>query len=248
MLELLVVIIILFTFLPFVVLGLNQGAFHRGNRRKYSPKHMEKLENSPLKGKRVIFLGGAVTYGSTSNGISFVEFLEKRDGILTVKEAVTGTTMVDGKNSYITRMKTISPKIAADAFVCQLPVRDASKQLPLGEISKSRNMQDFDTTTITGAMEYIIAYAKATWNCPVIFYTSPHFVSKDYDIMVNRLLELEKKWDISVIDCWNDNEMQLLTREEQRLYMADAIHPTMAGYGRWWMPKFERDLIECLNL
>ena len=65
-----------------------------------------------------------------------------------------------------------------DAFVCQLSTNDASKEMPMGELSSSENLEDFDTQTITGAMEYIIVYAKQTWNCPVIFYTGTKYDSK----------------------------------------------------------------------
>ena len=74
----------------------------------------DKTKN-PLFGKTVIFLGSSVTYGSASGGISFADFLQKEDGIVSVKEAVSGTTLVDGDNtSYIARMKTIDKNLKAD--------------------------------------------------------------------------------------------------------------------------------------
>lgn len=248
MLKILVVIIVIFTLMPFLMLGLGHGVLRRGNRKKYGVAQTETLKNSPLAGKTIIFLGSAVTYGSASGGESFVEFLAKRDGILPIKEAVPGTTLVDGKRSYIARMKAIASVRAADAFVCQLSTNDASRQIPLGVISKGFDLSEFDTGTVTGAMEYIIAYAKATWNCPVIFYTSPRYVSREYGVMVNRLLELEKKWKIGVLDMWDDHEMYLVTRKERMLYMVDSIHPTRAGYRDWWTPKFENYLVDYLKL
>ena len=79
-----------------------------------------------------------------SKGVSFADFLEKTDGIIAIKEAVSGTTLVDIKeNSYVSRMKTIDKNIKADAFVCQLSTNDATKEMPLGEISKSYDINDF---------------------------------------------------------------------------------------------------------
>ena len=44
----------------------------------------------------------------------------------------------------------------------------------MGEVSSSQNKDDYDYSTVIGAMEYIIAYAKEKWNCPVIFYINPY--------------------------------------------------------------------------
>ena len=40
-----------------------------------------------LGGKRIIFLGSSVTYGACAMGQSFIEALEKKDGIIAIKEA-----------------------------------------------------------------------------------------------------------------------------------------------------------------
>ena len=198
-----------------------------------------------LKGKTVIFLGSSVTYGSASGGVSFADFLEKEDGIISVKEAVSGTTLVDGdSSSYVSRMKTISKSIRADAFVCQLSTNDASLKKPLGKISDSSDISDFDTQTVAGAIEYIIAYARKTWNCPVIFYTGTRYNSEIYSEMVNLLLEIQNKWQIGVLDLWNSEEMNAVSKEDYDYYMANGIHPNSEGYRRWWTPQFRKYLAE----
>lgn len=224
---------------------------HKGNTDAYSLENTPALEQSPLQGKTMIFLGSSVTYGSSSNGVSFVEYMEKRDGILPVKEAIGGSTLVDktvnGKESYIARMKKIDPNINVDTFVCQLSTNDATKKLPLGEISDSFSLQDFDTQTVAGAIEYVIAYARETWNCPVIFYTGTRYNSARYGEMVELLLEIQKKWDIGVIDLWNDAEMNAVSKADYDLYMVNGIHPSRAGYRDWWTPKFEEYLATYLQ-
>ena len=62
--------------------------------------------------------------------------------------------------------------------------------------------------------------------------------------MVNRLLELQEKYGIGVLDLWTDADFNDLTNEQRALYMADAIHPTQAGYLEWWTPVIEKDLYE----
>ena len=221
------------------------GVFNEGNYGKYSLKNTEAVSDSPISGKTIIFLGSSVTFGYGSLGVSFADFLEKSDGITAIKEAVSGTTLVDVKNnSYVSRIKTIDKNIQADAFVCQLSTNDATKEMPLGETSDSFNADDFDTQTIAGAIEFIIAYANETWNCPVVFYTQSKYDSEHYAKMVDLLYEIQKKWDITIIDFWNDAEINSITNDERKIYLVDHIDPTKAGYKEWWLPKFQECLYE----
>ena len=110
-----------------------------------------------LAGKTVLFLGSSVTYGSAANGESFADMLADY-GCNVVKEAVSGTTLVDtGADSYVSRMKTMDKALNADLFVCQLSTNDASQGKPLGALDGAK-----DTSTIAGAIEHIIDYVKQT--------------------------------------------------------------------------------------
>lgn len=240
-------ILLVVIFIAGIYVGNIYGFFNRGNYGKYSLENTATVENSPINGKTVIFLGSSVTYGYGSMGVSFADFLEKSDGICAVKEAVSGTTLVDVKDSsYVSRMKTIDKNINADVFVCQLSTNDATKEMPLGKISESYGVDDFDTKTVAGAIEYIIAYVQNTWNCPVVFYTQAKYDSDHYAKMVDLLIEIQKKWDITVIDLWNDVDFNNITEEQRKIYLIDHIHPTKAGYKEWWLPKFKEVLYEII--
>lgn len=245
--------IILSVFLALIIIaggyvGNMLGIFNEGNYGEYSLKNTQALSDSPIIGKTVIFLGSSVTFGYGSFGVSFADFLEKTDGIIAIKEAVSGTTLVDVKSSsYVSRMKTIDKNIKADAFVCQLSTNDATKEMPLGEITDGYNKNDFDTHTVAGAIEYIVAYAKETWNCPVVFFTQSKYDSEHYAKMVELLLEIQKKWDVTVIDFWNNEEINSITDEQKSLYLVDHIHPTKAGYKEWWLPEFRKCLYEIIK-
>ncbi len=236
------VIALLAGVVAFIVLK-NQGVFSAGNDEKYSVAQTEVYEGSPIEGKTVIFLGSSVTYGATSKGESFADYLEKRDKIIAVKEAVSGTTLVDsGENSYVSRLKTIDTEIKADAFICQLSTNDATKKKPLGEVAEGFDIESFDTQTVAGAIEYIIAYARETWDCPVVFYTGTKYDSERYEQMVLLLYKIADKWGIDLIDLWGDEDMNNVTPEKYSLYMVNGIHPSRAGYQLWWTPKFEEYL------
>jgi len=214
-----------------------------GNAAVYDVEAVAENPDSPLRGKTILFLGSSVTEGFASCGVTFVEYLEKMDGITPIKEAKGGTTLVSlDDTSYIPRMKTMDTTIRADAFICQLSTNDATKELPLGKVSDSIDRADFDTSTVAGAIEYIISYASETWNCPVIFYTGTRYDSENYGAMVALLLEIQKKWDCGVIDLWNDDTLNAISEEDRKLYMLDGIHPTKAGYLYWWTPVFREYL------
>ena len=220
-----------------------------GNAEIYRPENVAPVENSPLSGMNLCFLGSSVTLGATSLETSFAEYIAVRNNCTYVKEAVSGTTLADNdKTSYIQRMlHNIDPNAQFDAFICQLSTNDASSAIPLGEISSSRNLEDFDTKTVLGALEYIIVYADTTWHCPVVFYTGTQYDSPAYGKMVEQLLKLQEKYEIGVIDLWNDAEMNQVSEEDYKLYMFDGIHPTQAGYLNWWTPKMEAYLYDYLG-
>lgn len=230
---------------PFAKLHNMKTAGLPGNADIYLPQNIPSLENSPLNGKHLVFLGSSVTYGSASKGISFADYISARNGCIITKEAVSGTTLVDeGSASYISRLKKLDTKMTVDLFVCQLSTNDATQGKPLGTVSNSTNLADFDIQTVAGAIEYIIAYADVTWGCPVVFYTNPRYDSNEYAEMVTLLQKIADKWNIPIIDMWNDNDFCAITSEQNDLYMADSIHPTRAGYLEWWTPYMEQVLYQ----
>lgn len=196
--------------------------------------------------KRIIFLGSSVTYGSAAGGVSFADIICEKNGYEMIKEAVSGTTLVDSEElSYISRLRKINCD-SADLFICQLSTNDASLGKPLGIISDSREMKDFDTNTVAGAIEYILAYVTDKWHCPMTFYTGTKYDSEEYSKMVFLLDEIAKKWNIPLIDLWNEPSFNSVSKEEYSKYMNDPIHPTLLGYKEWWSPYIEKCIMEMM--
>lgn len=198
------------------------------------------------KDKRIMFLGSSVTYGTASNGTAMAEILAEKYGYICIKEAVPGTTLVDdGELSYVKRMqKAEYRKTEIDLFICQLSTNDATRNMPLGSVTAKDNRKSFDTSVVAGAIEYIISYVKETWGCPTVFYTGTRYESTSYANMVDLLYKIKDKWNIGIIDLWNDEEMNSVAKTEYARFMQDPIHPTEAGYREWWIPKFEKYLSE----
>lgn len=220
----------------------------------YGKETVENKEESdpkdPLSGLNIVWLGSSVTYGMQSGGYSMADAIEDgHQATECYKYAISGTTLVnEDPTSYVSRLQEISPQMEIDLFVVQLSTNDASMKKPLGTISDSKKIEDFDDTTITGAMEKIIAYIKQTWDCPIVFYTGTYYDDQEYSKMVDSLLQLQDKWDIGVVDLWDNEEMTALYGSDQyQEYMADDVHPTRKGYVEWWTPVFENYLSEYMS-
>ncbi len=91
-----------------------------------------------LKNKNLLFLGSSVTYGSASQGCSFVDIIRDSCGANCIKEAVSGTTLADiNEESYVSRLKAVDTNIKIDLFICQLSTNDASKKIEISKIKEA---------------------------------------------------------------------------------------------------------------
>ena len=231
-------------------LSISVKVITAGNASEYSVENTETVENSPVKGNTYFWLGSSVTYGAESEGETMAEFFAKKWSCTSVKEAVSGTTLsTKAPNSYVERFEKYlnSPEKAdhLDGFICQLSTNDTRYPDDLGIIMPDfiTGADAFDVSTTFGAMEYILSKVKETWNCPVYFYTNPYYSNNAYPQMVEGLMKIAAKWDVTVIDLYHDEEFNSISEAERALYMSDSIHPTKAGYREWWLPEFEAALI-----
>lgn len=247
------------------------------NGNKFYAQNVQKAEFSMLSDKTFYWLGSSVTYGASSGGESMADFLAAKTGAVCRKDAVSGTTIFDdgatentGIKSYTRRLtnSTVFKKDEhVDAFICQISTNDAisyrlEKRGYVTDISIT-DKEDFDLATTMGGVEYIIAYAAETWNCPVYFYSGSYFgdvgsgetrTNKDpsgtaYAKLVEDVKVAIDKWqnlgyEVDVIDMFNDKDFNATVSDEYYKWCTgDPIHPKRAGYLNWWMPYFEQYLI-----
>lgn len=190
-----------------------------------------------------ILIGTASAAVATSAWIAFCGYQWSWESFTRLHDIKTA-----GLPPRVSLLPTISAReTAADLFVCQLSTNDATQKKDLGNVSESFDRGDFDTKTVAGAIEYIISYAKEIWGGPVVFYTNPQYNSPGYAAMVELLGAIQQKWDIAVIDMWNDADFNAITQEQRELYLADAIHPNKAVYLKWWMPYMENAIYEVIG-
>ena len=213
------------------------------------PVKEEADPSDPLSGRTILWLGSSVTYGQQASGYSMADLIaETHPATNCPKYAISGTTLVDEtSSSYVSRMKHIDKDIDADLFIVQLSTNDATNNKPLGELAEGFDKDTFDTKTIYGAMEYIIAYAKETWGCPVMFYSGSYYESEAYGKMVEAMHAVQEKWGIECVDLYCVDEMtEMYNNDQWKAYMADGIHPRKIGYVEWWGPYFEESLTNAM--
>lgn len=225
----------------------NTMAYREGNRQIYSPDNVSYDINSPLNGKKIAFLGSSITYGAMSYGISFVEYLQAKDGIIPTKSAISGTTLAGTEvGTYLDRLQK-DFNAQYDLFICQLSTNDSRQGKKMGQITSSFQKDNFDCNTTLGAIEYISQYVQEHFHCPLLFYTCLR-TNEDHDYLqlINKTYQLAKKWHFGIIDLYNNEGLKSSTKIHPNA-MADDAHPTQEGYLKIWLPVFEQALINKLS-
>ena len=59
--------------------------------------------------------------------------------------------------------------------------------------------------------------------------------------------KIAEKWNVSVIDLWNNGQLNSVSGEQRALYMNDNIHPTRLGYRDFWLPVIRPELEALVN-
>ncbi len=215
------------------------------------PEAEEADPTDPLSGKTILWLGSSVTYGAEAGGhYSMVDAVrDLHPALVCEKYAISATTLVNqSESSYVARLKMIRKDRKADLVVVQLSTNDATTGKPFGAIAEGMDPAEFDDTTIAGAIETIIAYARDTFPCPVVFYSGAYCQKENYPEMVQLLLDIQKKWDIGVIDLFNNAEMTAIYGTDQyHSYMFDEVHPNRSGYVEWWTPVIDAYLRDFMS-
>lgn len=224
------------------------GRLIAGNLPSYAPSHQTLNPKSPLMGRRIAFLGSSITAGAGALEDSFVDYLVATDGVIAIKEAVSGTTLAgNAPDSYVQRLYHRIPVTQPlDAFVCQLSTNDGRHDKAMGQVTGAQQRHGFDETTTLGAIETIVAYVQQHWAVPIVFFTCVRKHDANYGKLVQQLKVLQKKWHFTIIDLWQDPVVKAENRA-QPLAMVDDAHPTRLGYRNIWTPIFRQQLTDVLR-
>lgn len=225
----------------------NSLAYQRGNLAKFGPENVSYDPQSPLNGKRIGYLGSSITYGFAAKGVSFVDYLQARDGVITTKSAISGTTLAGkGEDNYLYRLKHHFSG-DYDFFVCQLSTNDGRQGKKLGKITPDKQHRDFDVETTIGAIEEVCTYVHDQLHSPLAFYTCLRDdPDGSYAALIKQLRVLQDKWGFSIIDLFHNEGLKASLAAHPNAMFDDA-HPTQEGYLKVWFPIFERALTNLIG-
>lgn len=105
------------------------------NASRYDTDKLISNTSSVLSGKNIGFLGSSITYGFSSEGISFVDYIGKIDNCKTIKQAISGGTLaylpdrpeLNPEKSYVKQMiDNLDSDLKLDCLVVQLSTNDLS--------------------------------------------------------------------------------------------------------------------------
>lgn len=212
-----------------------------GNRSLFDASRETLNPQSPLFGKKIGFLGSSITYGAASHGSSFVEYLQARDGVISTKSAVSGTTLAGHESqTYVSRLiHDFDTNDHYDLFVCQLSTNDERFGKVMGAHTPASQTGNFDTNSTLGAIEFICQYIKENFHCPILFYTCVRKAGSSYGDLVANLDELQLKWHFDILNLWSNPVIKSLNKSTPYAMLDDA-HPTKLGYQKIWTPLFEQ--------
>lgn len=223
---------------------------HTPNDPFWSVAESPFFPSSPLRGKRILFLGSSVTLGLRSENEAVADYLQKQDGLIAIKEAVSGTTLRQEHwedLSYVSRLlryETTPEQNSLDAVIIQLSTNDAWDPKRLGI-----PLERASSETTFGAIEVLIQEVRRHFSCPLYFYTGAYydlFNGGVYRQMVDGVHVIAQKYGVGVIDLYSDPDFNARGKERYAYWMSDPIHPFRSGYRAWWTPYFRAFLLQNL--
>lgn len=164
--------------------------------------------NMSLFGKKILFVGDSITYASDNKG--WAGRIQEQFGAVTTKAGVSGASIstVRPDNRVISQLET-NKNNQYDYVILHGGVNDAWDRAPVGTISNSFNIEDFDTSTFAGGLEELICYAFENFETAkigyIINYSRPNASSSVLRNMSAYFLEAKKiceKWGISYLDLY----------------------------------------------
>ena len=207
-----------------------------------------KNENNPLNNKKIMFTGDSITAATTSGVKGYTGIIAENNPPATIYNyGVDGATISveesqPTKNvvTYIQNMYSEHPD--ADYIIIQGGVNDFFKLLPLGTFNEHANFNGetpYDTSTFSGALEWVFHYALTHFGGKKIGYIVTQKVNSgpNFYQFMNRAKEICKKWAIPYVDLYESSDLNFAITQQKENYSitttnpnGDGLHPNLAGY------------------
>ena len=210
-------------------------------------------------GKRILSFGDSIMYGygNHGKGISVIE--GQKLGMKVADYSVNGASFekISGHRQIIDQInKAIRKREKADVILIDGGTNDLICG-KLGKMMSGRNYKSANQRTFSGSLEYALGTLKAAYpKTPIIYIRAHNMVSTD-DRMEKKFgetaLKIAEKWGVKTVDIY-----PLLNTENAALRNAytyyrterkkhDSIHPTAAGYLRYYIPSVTEAMVSVMK-
>lgn len=200
----------------------------------------------PLKDATGLFAGDSINHGMSSRDEMANTFkggtggwaarVERDTGLIATNVGKSGYHFTDVKSNYgpINDLLQTNASKDFDYVVLQGGYNDACKKVPLGVISDSYDLADFDTTTFAGGMERTIYNTiKYHGDTAAIGFIVTFKIPKDNGIekeYYDLAKEICEKWGIDFLDLYNHEKLNADLKYDTKEHTNDFVHPDASGY------------------
>jgi len=200
----------------------------------------------PLKGATGLFAGDSVNHGMSSRDEMASSFkggtggwaarVERDTGLVATNVGKSGYHFTDVKSNYgpINDLLQANASKDFDYVVLQGGYNDACKKVPLGTVSSSFDLDDFDTTTFAGGMERTlyntIKYHGDTAAIGfIVTFKIPkdNGIEKEYYDLAKKICD---KWGVAYLDLYNHEKLNADLKFDTKEHTNDYVHPDASGY------------------
>ncbi len=209
------------------------------------------VQESVLNGKSALFVGDSICYGTqdtgtdrgwagriakyyglsnyTNNGVSGASLSTAR-----WRENGNASSKVQGQILFQVNQESA---FYYDYVILHGGVNDAWDSYPVGEITDSFDVEDFDIGTFAGALEELFYYTTQYFPEAKIGYLmnfyAPSCTNGRVSDMSEYFAEAKKiceKWDMPYFDMYNNEEITAALKFDTKEHTNDYIHPLASGY------------------
>ena len=207
--------------------------------------------NAPLYGMKALFCGDSISYGhyDIPAGDSWAGRIQKYYGTISTNMSRSGwclSTVRGQAGQIVNQLKSVAGT-DFDIIVLQGGVNDAwgttdgtNIIAPVGEMSDSFDVKDFDITTYAGALEEFFYTARKYYPDALLCYIISFYMPNagvghvgDMEEYYAVGMEICDKWGVPYLDMYHDDYLNYeLLEIGTNKCLTDPVHPNVLGYDR----------------
>ncbi len=167
--------------------------------------------NNPLAGKSALFLGDSITAAPNDSNSGWGGRIAANNGMTYFNAGSSGATLSTSKDNRVITKFNENRLNKYDYVIMHGGVNDAMRSVPIGEVSATFEIEDFDTATFAGALEELFYNArKYHANAAlgyIINYATPNSEkggnTKDMSAYFEVAKKVCDKWDVAYLDLYS---------------------------------------------